>query len=211
MARTIFWDVDTQRDFMEPDGALYVPGAQDLVPSLERLTRFARRAGITIVASICDHTLTDTEISSSPDLRQTFPPHCLRGSRGWEKIPQTRLHEAVVIENRPYPGDEMDRLLSDSEARAEILVKKQRFDVFTNPATEELLRVLHPEKVFVYGVALDVCVDRAIVGLSAFCGRVAFVEDASRALDARAAARCIADWRRRGVEFTSTTALAHEA
>ena len=26
----IFWDVDTQRDFMEAAGALYVPGAEDL-------------------------------------------------------------------------------------------------------------------------------------------------------------------------------------
>ena len=32
MARVIFWDVDTQYDFMQPDGKLSVPGAQDIIP-----------------------------------------------------------------------------------------------------------------------------------------------------------------------------------
>ena len=32
MAGTIFWDVDTQVDFMLPTGKLYVPGAEQIVP-----------------------------------------------------------------------------------------------------------------------------------------------------------------------------------
>ena len=34
----IFWDVDTQHDFMDPDGKLYVQGAELIKPKLEQLT-----------------------------------------------------------------------------------------------------------------------------------------------------------------------------
>src|SRR5437016_6108773 len=86
VAGRILWDVDTQVDFMEPSGKLYVPGAKDVAHAMELLVDAARAARIVHVASADDHELTDPEISDSPDLRSTFPPHCLRGTRGAEKI-----------------------------------------------------------------------------------------------------------------------------
>ena len=41
MARVLFWDVDTQYDFMRADGKLYVPDAERLIPNLKRLTDYA--------------------------------------------------------------------------------------------------------------------------------------------------------------------------
>ena len=35
--KRILWDVDTQVDFMEPNGKLYVPGAKDVASAMERL------------------------------------------------------------------------------------------------------------------------------------------------------------------------------
>jgi nicotinamidase-related amidase len=35
MARVIFWDVDTQYDFMHPDGKLYVPEAERIIGNLQ--------------------------------------------------------------------------------------------------------------------------------------------------------------------------------
>ena len=32
LKKVFFWNVDTQRDFMEETGALYVPGARETVP-----------------------------------------------------------------------------------------------------------------------------------------------------------------------------------
>jgi nicotinamidase/pyrazinamidase len=202
MARLVFWDVDTQRDFMEPDGALYVPQAEALTPQLERLTRYARQRGITIVASMDDHEDSDSEISHSPDFRLTFPPHCLRGTAGREKIPPTQLYHPVVLENRSYERDELARLLPAQGA--EIIITKQQFDVFSNPATPTLLSILRPDTVVVYGVALDVCVHQAILGLTGCVRRVLFVEDAARAIDPKAAERCMAHWLRLGVTFTTT-------
>ena len=38
----IVWDVDTQVDFMHADGRVYVPGAEETVPAMERLVEAAR-------------------------------------------------------------------------------------------------------------------------------------------------------------------------
>ncbi len=59
----VFWDVDTQGDFMHPDGALYVPGAEEIIPNLGRLTRHAHARGIRIVASADDHVRDHSELS----------------------------------------------------------------------------------------------------------------------------------------------------
>ncbi len=40
----VFVDVDTQRDFLDPDGALSIAGAGAIRPTLARLTAFARGA-----------------------------------------------------------------------------------------------------------------------------------------------------------------------
>ena len=45
MAGRILWDVDTQVDFMEPSGKLYVPGAKDVAPAMELLVDAGRAAG----------------------------------------------------------------------------------------------------------------------------------------------------------------------
>ena len=205
MTRLVFWDVDTQRDFMEPDGALYVPGAEAIVDNLRRLTDYARTHHVTVVASVCDHRPGDAELSATPDFRTTFPPHCLRGSRGQEKIPVTRLDDAVVIENRAYADAELRALLPARGGG--IVIRKQALDVFTNPATATVVRLLDPDPVVVYGVTTEHCVDLAITVLLRAGRRVYCVEDAVRPIDASAGARCAARWTRAGVVLLTTAAI----
>ena len=52
---TVLWDVDTQVDFMLPDGKLYVPGAEQTIPAMQRLVDAARAAGVVHVSSADDH------------------------------------------------------------------------------------------------------------------------------------------------------------
>src|SRR2546426_9630961 len=96
MARVIFWDVDTQYDFMHADGKLYVPEAERIITNLQRLTNYAHGHGIRIVASADDHVMGHSEISDSPDWQSTFPAHCMRGTAGQMKIPETALRDPLV-------------------------------------------------------------------------------------------------------------------
>ena len=198
--KRILWDVDTQVDFMEPSGKLYVPGAREIAPALEQLVDAARAARIVHVASADDHELTDPEISESPDFRNTYPPHCLRGTRGAEKILQTKQRDPLPLSLVPFPRGLVSRLI---DGRREILLLKKNFNVFTNPNTEPLLDVLDPDEITVFGVATDVCNDAAIRGFLLRGRRVRFVDDASRGLEEARVAACTALWRDRGVEFST--------
>jgi len=197
---TILWDVDTQVDFMLPEGKLYVPGAEETAPAMARLVAAAREAGIVHVASADDHELTDPEISAEPDFRNTYPPHCLRGTPGAEKVPETKQSDPLPLSLVSFPPGLVPGLI---EGRRELLLLKKSFDVFTNPNTEALLDALDPNEIVLFGVATDVCDDAAIRGFLRRGRRVRFVEDAARGLDDERVAACLAAWREDGVEFTT--------
>jgi nicotinamidase/pyrazinamidase len=205
MGSRILWDVDTQVDFIEPDGKLAVPGADAIVPALKLLVDAARDAGVIHVASADDHELTDPEISDEPDYRSTYPPHCLRGTRGAEKIAETKQHDPLPLSLVPYPPGLVPGLV---DGRRELLLLKKNFDVFTNPNTDALLDALDPEEIVVFGVATDVCNDAAIRGFLRRGRRVVFVEDAARGLDPARTEACTAFWREGGVEFGTAADVA---
>ena len=196
--KRLLWDVDTQVDFMEPTGKLYVPDAEAITPALARLVEAARAAGIVHVASADDHELTDPEISDEPDFASTYPPHCLRGTRGAEKIAETKQLDPLPLSLLPFPPGLVPGLV---EGRREILLLKKNFNVFTNPNTDPLLDALDPEEIVVFGVATDVCDDAAIRGFVLRGRKVVFVEDAAKGLDEARTAACTAAWREGGVEF----------
>ena len=195
----ILWDVDTQVDFMEPSGKLYVPDAEQVAPAMARLVEAARAAGIVHVASADDHELTDPELSGEPDFRNTYPPHCLRGTRGAEKIAETRQEDPLPLGLLPFPPGLLPGMI---EGRRELLLLKKSFDVFTNPNTDPLLDALDPDEIVLFGVATDVCNDAAIRGFLLRGRRVRFVEDAAKGLDRDRTNACIAAWREQGVAFT---------
>jgi nicotinamidase/pyrazinamidase len=147
------------------------------------------------VASADDHELTDAEISDAPDYSTTYPPHCLRGTRGAQRVRETEQEDPVPLGLANVPA----RWLIGRE----FLLLKKHFDVFTNPNADRLLELLEPDEVVLFGVATDVCDDAAIRGLVSRGLRVVFVEEASRGLDEARTAACTSDWRDLGVEFAS--------
>jgi nicotinamidase/pyrazinamidase len=202
--KRVLWDVDTQVDFMLPHGKLYVGGAEETIPAMRRLVEGARAAGIVHVASADDHELTDPELAGEPDFRNTYPPHCLRGTRGAQKIPETEQDDPLPLASLPIPPGLVPGLV---EGRREFLLLKKNFNVFTNPNAEALLDALDPEQIVVFGVATDVCDDAAIRGFLLRGRRVLFVEDAARGLDEQRTASCLAAWREGGVEFATADAV----
>lgn len=200
----IFWDVDTQHDFMHPGGKLYVPDAESIRVNLKRLTDYAHERDVHIVASADDHVSGHRELSATPDFRDTFPEHCMRGTPGAEKIPETSLNAPLIIEPDPIPHERLARDLWSHGG--DVLMRKHWFDVFTNPNTVTLLEAWDPTEIVVYGVALDVCNRYAIDGfIDHGVPRIHLVLDATRAIHPENTEVLLARWRAADVNVVSTT------
>ncbi len=181
-----------------------MPGAEEAVPEMARVVRFAHATGLVHVASADDHELTDPELSETPDFSDTYPPHCLRGTPGAQKIEETAQVDPLPLSHVAYPPGLLASLV---RGHREILLLKKSFDAFTNPNAEALLAELDPSEVILFGVATDVCNHAAVIGLLRRGRRVTFVEDASRGLSEERTAACLAQWREAGVAFTTAAEI----
>jgi nicotinamidase/pyrazinamidase len=197
----LLWDVDTQVDFVRADGKLPVPDAEAAAPAMARLVRWAAEEGITHLATADDHELTDPELSDEPDYETTFPPHCLRGTPGASRIPETEQRDPLPVSLTPYPPGLVPALV---HGHRELLVLKKTYSAFSNPNLDPLLDALDPDEVILFGVATDVCNHAAVMGLLARGRKVAFVEDASRGLSPERVAASFEAWRAGGVRFTAS-------
>lgn len=166
--KTVFFDVDTQLDFMYPAGALYVPGAEKIVPQIAALNSFAGAQSIPLVSTMDAHAENDPEF-------QSWPPHCVAGCLGQHKPEATLLTRRVVV---PNTAGEFAL-----DAAQQILLEKQTFDCFTNVNLARLLERLGAERYVVYGVVTEICVKLAAWGLLKTGKRVELVTDAVRSLN----------------------------
>lgn len=201
---TLFYDVDTQRDFMLPGGKLYVPGAERILPQLEKLTHFARQRGIMIAGSVDRHFPGDPELLANGG---EYPEHCMSGTEGQKKVEATMPRNPMWIENRQYTPEELHSMFRHE---GEIYIEKQRFDVFAGNQNatavfDSLLR--GKEDVIVYGVVTEVCVDQAITGLKDRSVRLHVPVDAVAALNEECGKETLEKWRRWGVHLTTVAEM----
>jgi nicotinamidase/pyrazinamidase len=165
---TVFVDVDSQLDFLYPAGALYVPGAERVVPNIARLNRHAAANGIPVISTVDAHTEDDPEF-------QIWPHHCVAGTHGQRKAEATLLDRRVVIPNRECP--------LDVAGVQQIIIEKQNVDVFTARNLSLSLDRLAADRCILYGVVTEICVLFAARGLLKSGRRVVVVTDASETLN----------------------------
>jgi nicotinamidase/pyrazinamidase len=189
----IFWEVDTQADFMLPDGKLYVPGAENLLPNLIRLTDQAREGRVLLISHGCIH------LEGDPEFNQ-FPAHCLRDTPGAKFVPQALADKVVTVSNNADA-----KLPADLFAHQQILLEKDTLDVFQSLHAAELLTRLDPQaEIFIFGVVTEICVRLAARGLLENGRRVSIVEDAIASLNSAEAERALAELRNLGAKIVST-------
>ena len=174
---TVFFDIDSQMDFLYPAGALYVPGAERVVPAIAKLNRWAAAQGIPVVSTVDAHTENDPEF-------KVWPHHCVAGSTGQHKAESTLLDRRVVVPNvlREIPLE-----------NSQIVLEKQNVDVFTAVNLRPLLDRLGAGHCVVYGVVTEICVWYAALGLLKTGRPVTVVTDAIETLQASDSARALSE------------------
>ncbi len=184
-----FFDIDSQLDFLYPAGALYVPGAEKVVPAIARLNRFAAEHGIPVVSTTDAHTEDDPEF-------KIWPRHCVAGTWGQRKAEATLLDKRVVVPSR---GGEIaiDRV-------KQIVVEKQTVDVFAAPNLSRVVERLAASEYVVYGVVTEICVLYAVRGLLQLGKPVTVVTDAIETLKAADSEKALEECRRGGARLALT-------
>ena len=190
--KTVFVDVDSQIDFLYPAGALYVPGAERIVPNIAKLNAFAAQRNIPVISTMDAHTENDPEF-------RTWPPHCVAGTTGQQKPAVTLVEKRVTVPNGPS--------LPETAGAQQILLEKQSVDCFTNPNLIPLLDRLGVDRCVVYGVVTEICVKNAIFGLLKTGRRVELVTDAVKELDTTASAEILAQFTGAGGHLSVSRAI----
>ena len=189
----IFWEVDMQADFMLPGGKLYVPGAEKLLPNIERLTDAARQGKVFLVSHGCFHTPDDPEF-------KIFPPHCVKGTAGSDFVPEALTQKVVRI-----PNVVEAKLPEDLSPYQQILLEKQTLNIFESRHADALVQRLGTQAEFVvFGVVTEYCVSFAVKGLLERGRHVALVQDAIETLKLEDGQKTMAELKSLGARVTTT-------
>jgi nicotinamidase/pyrazinamidase len=163
MKKVVFVDVDTQKDFMNADGKLYIPEAEDIKGNLCRLTEFALEKKIPIMATMDMHQDNDPEF-------EEFGEHCVIGTEGSDKIEET-------IGGKP--GEDVFYYEKSTPSVFDIMKGDRKF--------KDKLRNLRPDVAVIYGVATDICVAAVVHGMQMTGSleniKILLVDDATKGLN----------------------------
>jgi nicotinamidase/pyrazinamidase len=170
----VFFDIDTQIDFVFPAGALYTSGAERVIPAVAALNRYAGEQGIPLISTMCAHPEDAKEF-------QVWQPHCVTGTVGRQKPAATLL----------------------ADKAKQIFIEKDALDLFSNPAVLPLLDKLAADECYVYGVLTEYCVKSAIMGLLKNDRKVWLVTDAIAHYSQTGGERVIRDFVAAGGRCTS--------
>jgi nicotinamidase-related amidase len=188
-----FWDVNTQQDFILPEGKLHVPGAEKIRDRLRKLYAFARRARIPAVATA------DAHVPGHAKL-QDWPPHCVVGTEGQEKLPETRVPRAAVlsldVREAPVlrPG-------------GQIVLEKSHMDAFTHPCARAIVEKSGIGHWIVFGVMTDYSVRLSVLGLLKLGRKVTVVTDAVAGWAADTSRQAVIEMQAAGAEFRTAGAV----
>jgi nicotinamidase/pyrazinamidase len=191
---TVFWDVDTQVDFLDPKGKLYVPGSESIMGKLSKLTSFGAKHA-RLLGSVDAHTPRSREFMD-------WPEHCVYGTPGQRKTPESTSAEPLYIPQTKLARSQL------SEAYAfegQVIFEKDQNDVRGNLNVASFLAFANPKTIAIYGVVTEICVDLAVNYLSRDLRyRCVVVVDSIKDINGAKARRCLSDWEGLGVGLVKT-------
>lgn len=200
MFKTILVDVDTQFDFVDPKGALYVPAADDVRKNIQ----FLSQCSLPTIGSVDSHAYDAWEFSANGG---PFPPHCVKGTAGWLKIAES-MHkktrfipmatDSVIGEAqeglgpREYTAQRAAKELFDGVA---LYLEKEVYSLFFNPFAKQFIEAIsnHAKNTYDKEVEFAVfgyctggfCVDAAAKGLAELGYKTSIIMDATAPLEAK--------------------------
>jgi nicotinamidase/pyrazinamidase len=176
--------VDLQNDFC-PGGVLAIEEGDRIIPALNYWIQQARRMNLPVYGSRDWHPASHI---SFKELGGPWPPHCIQDSEGAEFHPALQLPDNVVK-----------------------ITKGVRFDhdqasVFDETGLTEQLTRDGVRRLFIGGLALDVCVLASVIDARKAGFKVHLIEDATRPVNVQDGREALSKIKESGAEIIATDA-----
>jgi len=153
--------IDVQVDFC-PGGALAIEGGDEIIPVLNRWIAEADGAGVPIFATRDWHPPDHVSFESRGG---QWPAHCVKGTAGASLHPDLRLPDhAAVLEKGSAPDQD-------------------QYSAFDGTGLGERLESLNIRRIWIGGLALDVCVRASALDAARLGFETHVILDATRAID----------------------------
>lgn len=150
----VLLDVETQQDFLDPAGSCYTPAAESVRVQLRRLFQWARQYHVPVISTVL-------RVRTGEHGPLSAVPHCVDGTPGEKKMPETILSARVNLGLR-NTTDLPSSLFEDYQ---QVIFEKRHTDIFLHARAERLITEL-PNATFVLcGVGLAQGIVQAAVGL----------------------------------------------
>ena len=171
--------VDVQADFC-PGGALPVPDGDAVVPVINRMAPLFGRWIYTRDWHPADHACFSLQPTYTD---MSWPPHAIQFTPGAQWCAGLELPMNAILVTK---GDEAGR---------------EEYSAFQNPRLDlaEFLKLRKVERLFICGLALDVCVKQTCLDARVAGFTVYLVEDATRGITPETSVRALAELQETGV------------
>jgi len=190
----ILVDIDTQFDFLDPDGKRPIANPQ-ILNNLRRLFQWIRKSDLTLVSSLDVHRITDQT--------EGVAVHCLEGTAGIAKLPFTLLPRRILVQTDntiDLPFDLLTRY-------RQVLFVKHGSDLTSNPKADRLLTEIEAKHFALFGVGLEESIRSLALSLMARRKVVWLVIDACGYWDEQAADLAARQIEAKGAKIVTTEEL----
>jgi nicotinamidase-related amidase len=168
-----FVDLNTQEDYFGPSSPLKLPNAAVARKNIALLMAQLQRLRLPLLAGCDAHGAQDPEFQADG-----LPPHALAGTPGAARIFETRVRGAFCIpvsgKRRPWP--DLKKIIQEG---GQLVLEKNRFDLFSNPACREVLRPFNVRELVLWGAMLEHDILATALTARALGWEVTLVHDAA--------------------------------
>ena len=156
--------VDFQNDFVAPSGALTFDNGKGDLKLIKKMTAFFQKLPQTVIANaIVTYDTHDLKTYSTTPESKQFPPHCIKGTNGWDLAINTDLLHNKI----PHIQ----------------YLKKSTYDMWEKTIDTVDTKILKDtKKVILCGVASDVCNKAALLGWLKKDVEITILEDLTRGI-----------------------------